>query len=401
MDAGAIGFTRELLDWPWAERLLYFRKYTMAHPRLTAARESLLSAIHEMESNSLVLVLGPTGVGKTTLRAKAEQMLTAEMIPELATDSCRLPVVSVECIAPDSGIFNWRDHFRRLLHQMDEPLVDYKLRSEVPVHSGERVTRFMPSTRAVGPEYQHAVEKALRFRRPAAVLLDEAQHLARMGSGRRLSDQLDVIKSIANRTGTVHVLFGTYELLAFRNLSAQLSRRSVDIHFPRYRADDANDRTAFLGVLRSFEQQLPLSEPTDLVQEWEFLYERSIGCVGILKDWLTRTLAGALKRNATCLTLKDLRAHALSVSQCEKMLSEALEGETRLVESKEHCNRLRTRLGLSVQEASPKDASMGMVERARIENTPPQKRRRKPGQRRPVRDPIGFLATEHATTASV
>ena len=66
-----------------------------------------------------------------------------------------------------------------------------------------------------------------------------------------------MIKSIANRTDTVHVLFGTYELLAFRNLSAQLSRRSVDIHFPRYRADDPKDREMFLNVVRSFEQQLP------------------------------------------------------------------------------------------------------------------------------------------------
>ena len=85
-----------------------------------------------------------------------------------------------------------------------------------------------------------------------------------MGSGRRLSDQLDVIKSIANCTGTVHVLLGTYGLLAFRNLSAQLSRRSVDIHFPRYRADDPEDLKAFMTVLRSFEQHLPLSRAARL-----------------------------------------------------------------------------------------------------------------------------------------
>ena len=134
--------------------------------------------------------------------------------------------------------------------------------------------------------------------------------MARMSSGRRLSDQLDVIKSIANRTGTVHVLLGTYELLAFRNLSAQLSRRSIDIHFPRYRADDPNDRKMFLTVLRSFEQQLPLSEPPDLMKEWEYLYERSVGCVGVLKDWLVRALTGVFRRNAAVLTPRDLRTHA-------------------------------------------------------------------------------------------
>jgi energy-coupling factor transporter ATP-binding protein EcfA2 len=398
MNMGPAQFPRELLTQPWTARLEYFQAYTMAHPRLLVARDALLSAIHEMAPNSVILFLGPTGVGKTTLRAKIEQLLMTEMLTELRADSGRFPVVSVECIAPESGTFSWRDHFRRLLLQMEEPLVDYKLNPEAPVRIGDRVVKFMPSARAVGSEYHHAVEQALCFRRPAAVLIDEAQHLARMGSGRRLSDQLDVIKSIANRTGTVHVLLGTYELLPFRNLSAQLSRRSLDIHFSRYRADDPNDQVIFRTILRSFEQHLPLSEPPDLVKEWEYLYERSIGCVGVLKDWLVRTLTGVFRRNATVLTHSDLRAHALSVSQCDKMLSEALEGEVRLLESAEERSRLRTRLGLSSQENNREDPTSlagGAVEVA------PRKQHRKPGQRRPGRDSIGRPAASYATAANL
>jgi hypothetical protein len=60
------------------------------------------------------------------------------------------------------------------------------------------------------------VEQALRYRRPRAVLIDEAQHLFALASGRRLEDQLNVLKSLANRSNTVHVLFGTYELLRVR-----------------------------------------------------------------------------------------------------------------------------------------------------------------------------------------
>src|ERR1035441_9653041 len=96
MDTGSAGFPRELLSQPWPARLGYFRAYTMAHPRLLVARETLLSAIHEVAPNSLILLMGPTGVGKTTLRAKVEQMLTTEMLPELGADPVRLPVVSVE-----------------------------------------------------------------------------------------------------------------------------------------------------------------------------------------------------------------------------------------------------------------------------------------------------------------
>ena len=388
MDNTPIGFPRELLNQPWTARIQYFRTYTMAHPCLVDAREALLNAIHEVPPNSLILVLGPTGVGKTTLRAKIEQVLTAEMLPSLSADVGRIPVVTVECVAAEAGSFSWRDHFRRLLLQMEEPLVDYKIDPAAPVRVAKMVVRFTPSEKATGAEYQHAVERALAFRRPAAVLIDEAQHLAKMGSGRRLADQLDVIKSQANRTKTVHVLFGTYELLAFRNLSAQLSRRSIDIHFPRYRLVNPQDAKAFRTVLRSFEQQLPLREPPNLVNEWEYLYERSVGCIGILKDWLTRALVSASRRDSGALTRKDLEAHAPSVAQCDKMLSEALEGEARLVESPAERSRLRERLGLGPNENSHRASNTASVAAPAV-TAEPRRNQRKPGQRRPIRDAVG------------
>jgi energy-coupling factor transporter ATP-binding protein EcfA2 len=394
MDAAPPGFPRELLSQPWPARLEYFRAYTMAHPRLVAAREALLGAIHGRAPNSLILVLGPTGVGKTTLRAKVEQMLTMEMLPELQATPGRLPVVSVECIAPESGSFSWRDHFVRLLLQMNEPLIDRKLNSKSTARTDDRAMNCLPNPRTAGADYHHAAEQALRFRRPVAVLLDEAQHLARISSGRRLSEQLDVIKSIANRTETVHVLFGTYELLAFRNLSAQLSRRSIYIHFPRYRADDHKDREMFMTVLRSFEQQRPVSQPPDLVHGWEYLYERSIGCVGVLKEWLVRALTGVSRRNASVLTMRDLQAHALSVSQCEKMLSETLEGEVGLQEDVEQSNRLRTRLGLSLHEGHPEKLKSPVVT---IGIPSSKKQRWRPGQRLPTRDVIGQANANAAT----
>ena len=91
-------------------------------------------------------------------------------------------------------------------------------------------------------------------------MIDEAQHLGKIPSGRRLLDQLDVIKSIANQTKTVHVLFGTYDLLAFRNLNGQLSRRSIDVHLARYRAEDSEDRQTFINVVQSFEKELPFED---------------------------------------------------------------------------------------------------------------------------------------------
>jgi hypothetical protein len=148
MGSTVAGFPRELLNQHWSVRIHHFQTYTMAHPRLVTVRDALLNAIHEVPSNSLILVLGPTGVGKTTLRAKVEQLLTAELLPVLEVDRGRLPVVSVECVAPESGSFSWRDHFRRLLLQMEEPSTINQPRGAGPI--GDRVVRFMPGARAIG-----------------------------------------------------------------------------------------------------------------------------------------------------------------------------------------------------------------------------------------------------------
>mgnify|MGYP006872727802 FL=1 len=89
--------------------------------------------------------------------------------------------------------------------------------------------------------------------------------MQKMASGRRLQDNMDCLKSLANLTGVMHVLFSTYELLTCRNLSGQLSRRTVDIHFPRYNSKLSEDRDVFMNVLWNFQQHLPLQEEPDLL----------------------------------------------------------------------------------------------------------------------------------------
>ena len=49
------------------------------------------------------------------------------------------------------------------------------------------------------------------------------------------------------------------------------------------------DMEKFVNVLWTFQKLLPLEEEPDLISYSEEFYQRSIGCVGILKDWLLKS----------------------------------------------------------------------------------------------------------------
>ncbi|HEX4951479.1 MAG TPA: ATP-binding protein [Blastocatellia bacterium] len=378
MMAETNGFPRHLLTQSATARRNYFRACTIAHPHLAEVYRRLRTEIATVEPGTLLFIYGPSGIGKTTLLQRLAQKVAEEMSAALVEDVSRIPLVTVEALSPETGNFNWKDFYRRLLLKLDEPCLDRKIIPWLQTAEYDEQKQLLLGSRTAGTVYRYTAEQVLRHRRPVALCIDEAQHLANVTSGRRLQSQLDCVKSLSNLTGIPIVLCGHYELLAFRNLSAQLSRRSVDLHFRRYRADDEAERQAFKNVVWSFACHLPLAETPALVAQWDYLYERSLGCVGVLKLWLAKALAAALAEGGERLTPRHLADTALSLSRCEKLLAELREGETLLYEAPEAAQQLRGRLGLS--EASEAASAR------------PNDKNLHPGKRRPRRDPIGTNA---------
>jgi energy-coupling factor transporter ATP-binding protein EcfA2 len=371
-------FPPQLLEQPRSVRLNYFVAKLVAHPHLTQAYEALKQAIHQPTSTSLIFVFGPVGVGKTTLRRRIEKLLIQEAMPILESDPARLPVVGLEALAPDSGSFNWKDYYTRALLACDEPLVDRKIDCSFAELRSDQQRQLLVREDTSAAKLRRAWEQCLRHRRPTAVIIDEAQHLQKVTSGRRLLDQMDVIKSLASLTQTIHVLIGTYELLNLLRLSAQLSRRSIEIHFPRYRPDQEQDIQAFNNILWTFQRHLPLAKEADLIGHYDYFYERSAGCIGLLKDWLNRALDAALQDGQETLTHTYLERHAYPFPQLKRIALDIKEGEEALRQVPYQQDELRTLLGMD--PASPPD---------KMPHPTKSRSTRSAFQRNPVRDPIG------------
>lgn len=376
---------------PASEQLAEFKQSSIAHRILKEADNNLWQRIREPGGASLIFVYGPTGVGKTTLR----QHITARLIegaegsPE--SEAYQLPVLALEAAAPESGNFHWGHFFRQALGELEAPFLKDKVQYAANMAYFDRAGNYVINHRASTQDLRLSVEQALRYRRPRAVIIDEAQHLTKISSGRRLQEQMDVLKSLANQTGSLLVLIGTYELLTFQGLSGQLSRRSVSVHFPRY-GPGAEDLKAFQSVLYGFQRRLPVTEEPDLLKHWEYCYVRSIGCVGILKDWLVRALGAAMTEGARTVSQRHLEETALSVWQCEQIARETLAGEERLEEKPGSMSRLTEMLGLVVQRMAAPAAEEGSP--AKVDDVAAEKSLEKPGpkrrvgQRKAKRDPL-------------
>lgn len=378
------------------ERLETFRAFKVQHPLLERAYDELLCAIRDSNPGSIIFIYGPTGVGKTTLLEGVRKHLTELMLAELKKNPERMPVIMLQLVAPTSGSFNWGDYFKRLLIELDEPLVDHKLdmgkwdwtRLKYP-NNGQDNVQLLLEGKPSSDRMRLASERTLHHRKPPVVLLDDAQHLGIVTSGRKLLDQLNTIKSIADRSETTHGLCGTYELLPLRNLNGQLSRRSIDIHLGRYHAQDEEHQEQFENMLFTFQQTLPLLEAPDLVSKWDYFYERSIGCVGVLKDWLTLSLSSALEEDSPTLTLKHLERHAPSVARCTTMLREAVDGERELEEREEARAHLREDLGLAPESFKVERKRPTPDETEQVPKVSNSSRKRRVGTRNSVRDKIG------------
>ncbi len=310
-----------------------------------------------------------------------------QALSRMREDQSHIPVARLNAIAPSARQFKWPDFYTRALMSVSEPLIDYKINYHAltPMYNEKMHQHANPHPRGDGAALQRSWEQVIKYRQLVAILIDEAQHFGKAARGSTLFEHLDHLKSLAVETQTVHVLAGTYDLPIFRNLNAQLSRRSIDVHFSRYDATKKEDRQAFQQVLLSFQRHLPLEEQPDLIHQWKYCYVRSVGCVGILKGWLTKALADVLESGEKTLSPAVLERHAETADRCDQMISDIEEGEKRMAADPGANERLLFRLGLSGRRAKNLPQKDGEAEK---QQTTPRSRGARVGQRNLERDPV-------------
>lgn len=263
----------------------------------------------------LIIIVGPTGVGKSTFIEGIEKRIKEKYGFLKEADKNRL--LSATMTMPATlvyGRFDWADFYIRLLRVLLDPP---ELSS---IRDGQKPANL-----------RRAAENAIDNRKLLLIFFDDSQHLAEAASGGAEKMNMNAVKFITTESETPIVLLGTYGLNTIINPDGQLKRRTLVIPFNRYYAEDPTkpeDLEAFTSAIITFISTLPVDGIELPLPGWRYFYERTFGCIGLLKQWLYEALTIVLSSEDRILTKEILDNTGLyDKDDRQAMLKEILEGE--------------------------------------------------------------------------
>ncbi len=306
----------------------YFISKTIAHLRLIHAKKETLSLVSQSAGPDIIIVTGPTGVGKTTLANKIEESVLEKNANLMEMDKSCLSVLRLDAVPPGHDVkFDWKDFYIRALKTFKEPCVFSKQLFPDYLHIEEPLT-FIPALNTI-PSLRRSFENTMKARKTTLLIIDEANHIFMRGS-KNLHLQFEIIKSLSQHCNATFVLVGTYDLLHIVEQSAQLVRRSKVVHMSRYIDVKSDDRNAFAEALLTFQRHMPFAIEPNLISNFDYFFLKSAGCIGILKDWLDLAVERAIDENRPTIDMAYIETFSPTNKEIKTVLEEAFLGENTL-----------------------------------------------------------------------
>lgn len=285
------------------EKLLErFNKEFVTHRNFSWCERSIFNHLTLLLPGEVLTVVGPSRVGKTSA-VKAALMNAFGAGAFEPEGPC---VWIIDGNNREGGWFSTRAFYIEGCSAAGHPIYGVPADDETGLGAAFNA-RISRTPEAV---FRSAFERCLITRKVRYLVIDEAHHVMHTRGGDAASARiLDSWKCLAEKTGVVLILIGTYQLLYLTSLAPHLIGRQTVVEFRNYRVGEEGDVAAFQAVLSYYSKWVPTEPGSESLRPWgRLLFEGSLGCVGLLSRWLRRALAYGAINNKRYISEAGLTA---------------------------------------------------------------------------------------------
>ena len=330
---------------PFDDACREIKEGIVLHPYFIETKRKILRAL---KTDDMVLLVGPTGVGKGTL----VYTLVEELNVPVQDDPVAIRAIYFRCPSAHGTRYPWFSFYYNWSDALQEPLPGRKIdheRLEAHLREG-RSKRSLRGGKA--EDLRRAVFKSTRSRGVRAVFADEAANLVIQERGRTMRDRLDVLRDISDMASEEYgggspltiVLVSTPRIFGDKGLglSGELIRRMEKIYFNPYSHEGglrgAGFR-AFHKLAQAFGDHLPPEMRPELTSDnVKELLEGSIGCVGFLAKWFIRAIRLCEDEGSGKLEWQHFESTKYSAVDLDQLEKECATGENYFEENMDRRN---------------------------------------------------------------
>jgi hypothetical protein len=332
-----------------------FARHVCVHDKIKAV---LSQSVHEglcAPEGRIISIVGPTGVGKSTASLLAHRCINEYYRSQMEKDPGFIPVITTALFHAEDPRSAYRSMYMGIIEEV-EPVRAAK-------QANTNASAFIQqSQRHTALALRKAAQSIVKNRNLKLLQIDEGHALVAAACGRDGEYQCSVLKSFLNTTKIPCLIYAPYAFYQAVQEDTQIARRTTFIHLRPYGTSE-DETLAFLQIAQEFLDELPLPVAPDFLDEHtQFILDKSLRCVGLLKGLLQSGLIHAYQAHARQLRIEHLEKGAMLEGVLEAMRFDILSGGI-----------------LFGEQAAPKDDGQAVA-------SPPKYSRRKVGRRHPTRD---------------
>ena len=276
-------------------------KKLIGHYRFKTPKAQLKQVLEKPGLGRFIFVIGPTGVGKTTIR----HAVLREMVGNPAHwGRGRIPVIETFALLQQNAYFSSRGLVESLVNELFTPDLSWLYDAEDPENSAFRqISAEVAASRELWEKFprrqvpeRRSWELFQGLATQRSVWLASIDQAAALCTNHRNTDPADHIlnlMSIIEKERINILLSGVHSAADLWAARPEARRRSDIIWVPPYSHERKEDREPFLQLLRTLGHKYRFSKPKLLFDMAPDLLAASAGIFGILKKLLEEASARA------------------------------------------------------------------------------------------------------------